>query len=177
MKRVVSIALIALALLGFVAFVFIYLSLGNKQGQLNDQLMSLELELKTGAEKYTRCYYSVNNGSYMVSDVSLSHLRYDSTDAEKAQLEKIESDFMIDVKKQCDGIIASYESKYAEYEKKSKEAVSAGLIAFLIGGRQGDGDQVESLEMIRFRTGNALTYFIFTKEDAEKYFDERLKNG
>jgi Trk-type K+ transport system membrane component len=84
MKRVVSIALIALALLGFVAFVFIYLSLSNKQGQLNDQLMSLELELKTGAEKYTRCYYSVNNGSYMVGDVSLSHLRYDSTDAEKA---------------------------------------------------------------------------------------------
>lgn len=175
MKRVVSIALIALALLGFVAFVFVYLSLSNKQGQLNDQLTSLELELKTGAEKYTRCYYSVNNGSYMVSDVSLSHLRYDSTDAEKAQLDKIESDFINDVKKQCDSVITSYESKYADYKKKSNEAASAGWIAFLNGGRQAEGGQIESLEMIRFRTGDALTYFIFTKGDIEAFFKQRLQ--
>ncbi len=176
MKRVVSIALVCIALLGFIAFVFIYLSLSNRQGQLNDQLMSLEVELKTGVEKYTRCYYSVNNGSYMVSDVSLSHLRYDSTDAEKAQLDKIESDFMNDVKKQCSGVIASYESKYAEYEKKSKEAASASWITFLIGGRQVGGGQVDNLEALRFRTGDALSYFTFTKLDVEKYFDQKLMN-
>jgi hypothetical protein len=81
---------------------------------------------------------------------------------------------MNDVKKQCDGVTASYESKYEDYEKKLKEAASAGWIAFLIGGRQAEGEKVESLEMVRFKTGDALTYFIFTKDDVEKYFNSHL---
>jgi hypothetical protein len=177
MKRIVSIALSYIALLGFVAIVFVYLSLSNKQGELNEQMTKLELGLQTGAEKYTRCYYSINNGSYVVNDVSLSHLRYDSTDAEKAQLDKIETDFMNNVKKQCDSVIANYESKHAEYEKRAAEAASAGWITFLIGGRQVDGGQINDLNVIRFKTGDALTYFIFTKEDVEKYFSQRLANG
>ncbi len=177
MKRVVSIALIAPALLGLVAFVFVYLSLSNKQGQLNDQLTSLELELKTGAEKYARCYYSVNNGNYMVSDVSLSHLRYDSTDAEKAQLDKIESDFMNNVKKQCDGVIANYETKHAEYEKTLHDFAASGWVSLLIGGNQAGDPQIDNLEALRFKTGDALTFFTFTKQDVEKYFDQRLANG
>lgn len=174
MKRIISIVLTCITLLGFVAIVFVYVSLSNRQGQLNEQVTKLELELRTGAEKYTRCYYSINNGSYMVSDVSLSHLRYNSTDTEKAQLDKIESDFMDGIKKQCDDVVASYETKYEEYKKKSNEAVSAGWMALLIGGRQMSGRQVDDLSIIRFRTGDALTYFVFTKEDVEEYFTSRI---
>lgn len=177
MKRVTSITLACIVLFAAATTILAYLSLSNKQGQLNDQVTTLELEIKTGAEKYTRCYYSVNNGSYMVGDVSLSHLRFDSTDAEKARLHEIESDFMNDVKQQCGSVIAGYESKYAEYQKKSEEVANTGWIAFLVGGNQVDGERIESLELLRFRTGDALTYFIFTKESVEKYFNQKLAEG
>lgn len=177
MKRAVIIVVASTALLGFVSIVFVYSSLASRRGQLNEQVTKLELELRVGADKYTRCYYSINNGSYMVNDVSLSHLRYDSTDAEKAQLNKIENDFMNDIKKRCDSVVANYESKHTEYKKKQEEAASAGWITFLVGGRQVADDQIDDLSMVRFRMGDALTYFTFSKDDVENYFKQRLAGG
>lgn len=171
MKRVVIYVLIATIVITGIGS---YFWLSNRQAQLNEQVLKLELKLRVGAEKYTRCYYSINNGSYLVRNVNLSHLRYDSTDSEKAQLNKIQSDFMDSIREKCQGVVTSYENQYREYETKAEEAASSAWVGFLVGGTQAIDSQLSDLSMIRFQTGDALTFFIFTKEDVEKYFHQRF---
>jgi hypothetical protein len=106
-------------------------------------------------------------------------LRLDSTDTEKAQLKLIETDFMDTVKKQCSDKIAKYEDTYKDYLSRAEAAKNAGWIAFLMGGSVVTAEQRDELspQLVRFRSGDPLTFFIFSKQDIETYFSYRLKSA
>jgi hypothetical protein len=173
MKKIVTIIVTSLL---FIGAAYIYITLSTKQNDSNEQIAHLKSRLLISSKQYAKCYNSINYGSYMVGDVSLSHLRFDSTDAEKAHLKSIESDFINTVKKQCNNTVREYEQTYKDYFNKSSEAESLGWIAFLIGGTTVASEQVDELgpQLVRFNAGDPLTYFIFTKQDVEEFYRQKL---
>ena len=175
-KRIAIITSSILLVVAVVSIGFAYFSLSNKQGQINERAISLQNELLSSGDDYAKCYNSINRGSFTINDVSLSYLRYDSTDAEKDKLNSISSDFMDGIKKQCETKVSDYEDNYQKLSDTIKESNQTAWVSFLIGGNQVTDRDLSGLSptYVRFNAGDPLTYMIFTKQDVEQYFSDRI---
>lgn len=86
--------------------------------------------LEEKADSFAICDHSLKLGSVKVSDVSLSYLRFDSTDQEKQQIKDTEKKFMDQVHKQCDPIIKDYGDNFEAYKQTSREIQKAQASLF-----------------------------------------------
>jgi hypothetical protein len=175
MNKVVSIIFSLIGVLILAGLVIGYVSLSSKQGKLAERVTKSQTTLIASEDEYAKCYNSVNYGSSTVMDVSLSYLKYDSTDAEKEKLNQIESDFMNEIEATCTKAVSDYEDEYRRYESSVVEYEKSGWINFLIGGgvvETSTGDLAP--DRVRMNAGFPLTTLIFTKEDVQKFFDQRV---
>lgn len=175
MHKVVPIVLSVLAFIILAGLVTGYISLSSQQGKLAQQVTKSQTVLLTTGDQYAKCYNSVNYGSSTVMDVSLTYLKYNSTDAEKEKLNQIESDFMAEVEDRCSTKISAYEDEYKQYETSVKEYEESGWINFLVGGSVVETPPEDlSPSRVRMNAGFPLTTLIFTKEEVNQYFAERV---
>lgn len=174
MKSIGSYLLTGAGVLVLGALIVGYFTFGSVDaGEANKQLL-LEASLAKKADHYAKCYNSINYGTTMVGNVSISYLYHHEVD----RLHEIENAFMEQVKQQCEKPVAEYEAEYKKLaEMDRKLAEEASWKSFLFSWvNPPDSSQVDSLEpsTVRFSSGNPMTNFIFTREEVEKFFQESL---
>ena len=175
MNKVVPIVLSSLAFLILVGLIIGYVILSSKQGKLAESVTKSQTLLLASGDQYAKCYNSVNYGSSMVMDVSLTYLKWNSSEAEKTRLDQIETDFMTEVEEKCNSKVSAYENEYKAYEAKVAEYEKSGWINFLVGGSVvGTNAEDLSPSRVRMNAGFPLSTLIFTKEEVNQYFAERV---
>lgn len=133
--------------------------------------------LEKKADEYAKCDHSLKLGSVKVSDVSLSYLKWNSTDAEKQAIKDTETKFMNRVHETCDPVIKEYEDSFAAYKQSSREITKAQASLFdkLINKDISIPDDEFSSYEPRYisMTKGGLEY-VFTDTDVQEFFANAL---
>lgn len=174
MNNIGSFLLTGLGVIVVGALVVGYLFFGSTDPSLEKKHLLLGASLNANRDEYAKCYNSINYGSTTVGTVSISYLMNYSVD----RLHEIENAFMEQVNQKCEKPVADYEKEYKEFaELDEKLSTESGWKSFVFGGgnspRTFNPNDLEP-STVRMTSGNPLTNVIFTKEEVEKFFQEKL---
>lgn len=133
--------------------------------------------LEKQADEYAKCDHSLKLGSVKVSDVSLSYLKWNSTDEEKQAIKDTEAKFMNQVHATCDPILKEYEDSLATYKQTSRDIAKAQASLFdkLINKDiLLPDDEFSAYEPSYVLMTRGITEDIFTDDDIANFFKESL---
>jgi len=136
--------------------------------------------LVKNTEQYARCYNSVNHGTSGLSDVELALMSeyFNDPRVTSEAMETVEESFLNDIKQECNESISKYESAYntAEEIQEKSESLSVGWRTFVFGGGNQSIPASEVLEYspARARMSLAFNDYIFTQDEAERFYREQL---
>ena len=133
--------------------------------------------LEKQADKYARCNHSVKLGSVKVSDVSLSYLKWNSTDEEKQAIKDTEAKFMNQVHVTCDPIIKQYDDSFAAYKQTSRDIAKAQASLFdkLIGKDSPvSDDNFSAYEPNYVSMTRGGSEYTFTETDVQQFLSKEL---
>jgi len=181
MKKVLIGLAILVAVIAAGALGFFLLDKSSEQTAKEQRLFLIEAKLNKSTEKYAKCYNSVNYGTSLIGDVRLKIIGenfYDDSITPQ-RLDVIQESFMDTVRSKCDATIAGYENDYDEYKRLSEQTgETASWLSLLIGGTQSPsiGNKLTEFDpsMVRVFSGSSFNNYIFTKEEVEIYFSEKL---
>lgn len=134
--------------------------------------------LEKKADEYAKCDHSLKLGSVKVSDVSLSYLKWDSTDEEKQAIKATEAKFMAQVHATCDPVIKEYTDSLATYKQTSRDIakVQASLFDKLISKDISiPDDEFSAYDPSYVSMTRGTTEDIFTDENIASFFKESFE--
>lgn len=133
--------------------------------------------LEKKADEYAKCDHSLKLGSVKVSDVSLSYLKWNSTDEEKQAIKDTEAKFMNQVHATCDPIIKQYDDSFATYKHTSRDIAKAQASLFdkLIGKDLSvSDDNFSAYEPSYVSMTRGGSEYTFTETDVQQFFSKEL---
>lgn len=134
--------------------------------------------LEKKADEYAKCDHSLKLGSVKVSDVSLSYLKWNSTDEEKQAIKATEAKFMDQVHATCDPVIKEYTGSFAAYKQTSRDIAKAQASLFdkLINKTPSiSDDEFSTYEPSYVSMTRGGSEYVFTKTDIQQFFDKNLE--
>ena len=175
MDRILSVTkYFVFAIIGIIILAaFVYTN--NKVGALSENYADSRMYLTLNSDKYIRCYNTTNYGQSMLMDVTIDRLKFDTTDTVKEKMNQLEKDFLAIQIKNCGNTVDKYEQEYKNFTTSIQEYDQLGLLK-LFGSSSAPLEDDDSLNpaRLRFSAGNPLTTLTYTREEAEKYFDDNL---
>lgn len=134
--------------------------------------------LEKQADKYARCDHSLKLGSVKVSDVSLSYLKWNSTDEEKQAIKATETKFMDQVHATCDPVLKEYADSFVTYKQTSRDIAKAQASLFdkLINKTPSiSDDEFSTYEPSYVSMTRGGSEYVFTETDIQQFFDKNLE--
>lgn len=151
---------------------------GTPDMELINRNTVAKASLEKQANEYAKCDHSLKLGSVKVSDVSLSYLKWNSTDEEKQAIKATEAKFMDQVHATCDPVIKEYTDSFATYKQTSRDIAKAQASLFdkLVNKTPSiSDDEFSAYEPSYVSMTKGGSGYVFSDSDIQQFFDEALR--